>query len=54
MSHLAAMQLKKIYELPILSAASYNNFVLTGIFVCAFHVIILLCFASPGSFPTFG
>ena len=44
----AAMQLKK--KLPILIAASYNNFVLTGIFICSFHV---MCFASPGSFPTF-
>lgn len=55
MNHLAAMQLlKKKYKLRILSAASYNNFVLTGIFICSFHVIILLCFASPESFPTFG
>lgn len=49
MNHPAAMQLFKKYKLPILSAASYNNFVLTGIFICSFHVITLLCFASPVS-----
>lgn len=53
MNHLAAMQLKKKNS-PVLSAASYSNFVLTGMFVCSFNVIILLCFASLSNFPTFG